>query len=223
MCVMIPNMKLLFRGIIPSIGSHLLNNTLDSLVLVLSIEHTSDDIHVFLFIGTSYELPCINNNRRIEPTERNGLLLNSRIPILEVLSCPAFSESIILAKVAADSNGDIVVMLPPYYFAFYLAKLSKYLQCILEQMQMPLFIYNTLVNNKVVLESQSLKKAANATDINRHKDCSPNLTYFKQMKFHHRIHPDFSLMIIPEEFMAVFVFKGRNGIGNEGINRRSKF
>jgi dihydrodipicolinate synthase/N-acetylneuraminate lyase len=213
-------LKLPLQGIIPPLATPLLdNNTLDIEGLERLVEHTiRGGVHGIFILGTTGEFASLSYNLRRVLTERTCQLVNGRVPVLVGVTDSAFSESINLAKVAADCGADAVVLAPPYYFASGQPELLEYLKRIMIQMPLPLFIYNMPVHTKVIFEPATVKAAATIPGIIGMKDSSSNLAYFKQVQYGLRDRQDFTFMVGPEEFMSEFVLTGGHGGVNGGAN-----
>lgn len=208
------------RGIIPPLVTPLLDNdTLDAEGLIRLIEHTiRGGVHGIFILGTTGEFASLSHKLRRELTELTCRLVNGRVPILVGITDSAFTESLNLAKIAADFGADAVVLSPPYYFASGQPELLEYLQRIMVQMPLPLFLYNMPVHTKVMFEPETVKAAANIPGITGMKDSSSNLAYFKQVQYVLRDRKNFTFMVGPEEFMSEFVLTGGHGGVNGGAN-----
>jgi dihydrodipicolinate synthase/N-acetylneuraminate lyase len=208
------------KGIIPPLVTPLLDNdTLDVDGLERLIEHTIDGGVSGLFIlGTTGEFASLGYKVRNELITRTCRIAAGRVPVLAGISDSAFSESLNLAKRAADCGADAVVLTPPYYFAAGQPELLEYLKRIMVHMPLPLFIYNMPAHTKVVFEPETVKVAASIPGIIGMKDSSSNLAYFKQVQYALRDRSDFTFLIGPEEFLAEFVLTGGHGGVNGGAN-----
>ena len=208
------------QGIIPPLVTPLLNNdTLDVEGLEKLIEHTiSGGVHGVFILGTTGEFASISYKLRKELTERTCKLVRGRIPVLVGITDSAFTESLNLAKVATECGADAVVLAPPYYFAAGQPELLGYLQRIMLQMPLPLFLYNMPTHTKVMFTPETVKAAAEIPGIIGIKDSSSDLAYFKQVQYALKDRDDFTFMVGPEEFMAEFVLTGGHGGVNGGAN-----
>ena len=214
------NLKAPLPGIIPPFVTPLLdNNTLDIEGLERLIEHTiSGGVHGIFILGTTGEFAGISYKLRRELIERTCKWVKGRVPVLVGITDSAFTESLNLAKYAANCGADAVVLAPPYYFAASQPELLEYLQHIMAQMPLPLFLYNMPSHTKVVLAPETVKEAADIPGIIGMKDSSSDLAYFKQVQYALKERDDFTFMIGPEEFMAEFVLTGGHGGVNGGAN-----
>lgn len=214
------NLKTPLTGIIPPLVTPLLDNdTLDVDSLERLIEHTiSGGVHGIFILGTTGEFASLSFKLRKELTERTCQLVNGRIPVLVGVTDSAFSESLNLAKIAANIGADAVVLAPPFYFAASQPEILEYLQHIMVHMPLPLFLYNMPAHTKVMLAPATVKAAAGIPGIIGMKDSSSDLSYFKHVQFALKDRKDFTFMVGPEEFMAEFILTGGHGGVNGGAN-----
>lgn len=208
------------RGIIPPLVTPLLNNdALDIEGLEHIIEHVIEGgVHGIFILGTTGEFASLSYRIRRELIEHTCRVVKGRVPVLAGISDSSFTESLNLAKIAAEYGAGAVVLTPPYYFAPGQPELLEYLKRIMVQMPLPLFIYNMPVHTKVIFEPDTVKAAASIPGIIGMKDSSSNLAYFKQIQYALRDHQDFTFLVGPEEFMSEFVLTGGHGGINGGAN-----
>ncbi len=214
------NLQLPLRGIIPPLVTPLLNNdSLDLEGLKRLIEHTiSGGVHGIFILGTTGEFASLSYKLREELIEYTCQWVKGRVPVLVGITDSAFSESLRLAKIAAQCGADAVVLAPPYYFAAGQPELLEYLQRMMVQMPLPLFLYNMPTHTKVKFMPETVRMAAEIPGIIGMKDSSSDLAYFKQVQYALRDRDDFTFMVGPEEFMAEFVLTGGHGGVNGGAN-----
>ncbi|MBN2764075.1 MAG: dihydrodipicolinate synthase family protein, partial [Bacteroidales bacterium] len=195
------------------------NDTLDVEGLERLIEHTiTGGVHGIFILGTTGEFASLSYILRRELTDRTCKLVNGRVPVLVGITDSAFTESLNLAKIAANCGADALALAPPYYFAAGQPELLEYLQRIMVQMPLPLFLYNMPSLTKLVFAPKTIKAAAEIPGIIGMKDSSSDLAYFKQVQYELRDRQDFTFMVGPEEFMAEFVLTGGHGGVNGGSN-----
>ena len=208
------------KGIIPPLVTPLLDNdTLDIDGLERLIEHTiTGGVNGVFILGTTGEFASLSYRLRIELIERTCFLVKGRVPVLAGITDSAFQESLNLARVAAESGADAVVLAPPYYYASGQPELLEYLERIMKHMPLPLFIYNMPVHTKVIFEPETVKTASEIPGIIGMKDSSSDLAYFNQVRYLLRDRSDFTFMVGPEELTAEFVLMGGHGGVNGGAN-----
>ena len=185
---------------------------LDLPVLGRLIEHILDAGVAGLFIlGTTGEGPSLSYRLRRELVERACRQVRNRVPVLVGITDTAFIESADLARHAANAGADALVLAPPYYFTEGQPELQEYLEHLVAQLPLPLFLYNAPKNTKVQFDPGTLRRAMDMPKIVGLKDSSGNISYF-----HHAVgllkhRPDWSLLIGPEELLQEGVFAGGHG------------
>ena len=207
-------------GIIPPLVTPLLDNdTLDTKGLEKLIEHVIEGgVNGVFILGTTGEFAGLSYKIRNELIRQTCSLVNGRVPVLVGITDSAFTESLNLAKTAADHGAQAVVLAPPYYYASGQPELLEYLNRIMAQMPLPLFIYNMPVHTKVIFSPETVKAAAEIPGITGIKDSSENLSYLNQVRFLLKDRPDFSFMVGPEELLSEFILMGGHGGVNGGAN-----
>ena len=207
-------------GIIPPLVTPLLNNdTLDLEGLERLIENViNGGVNGVFILGTTGEFASLSHKLRKKLIERTCQLVKGRVPIFVGITDSSFTESLNLAKVAADCGADAVVLSPPYYYASGQPELLEYLKRIMVKMPLPMFLYNMPVHTKVVFAPATVKAAAEIPGIIGMKDSSANLAYLKQVQYALKDRPDFTFLVGPEEFMSEFFLTGGHGGVNGGAN-----
>ncbi len=215
-----PNFSMPLKGIVPPLVTPLLDNdTLDLAGLERLLEHLiAGGVHAVFLLGTTGEFASLSYKIREELIQHSCRIVNGRIPVLVGISDSAFTESLNLANKAAHYGADAVVITPPYYFSSGQPELLEYLKRIMQQMPLPLFIYNMPVHTKVTFEPKTVRAAAEIPGIIGMKDSSANLAYFNSIQYLLKDRPDFTFMVGPEEIMAEFVLMGGHGGVNGGAN-----
>ena len=113
-----------------------------------------------LFIlGTTGEGPSLSYRLRREVVERVCKQVNRRVPILVGITDTAFVESVNVARAAADFGADAVVLAPPYYLPEAQPELQEYLDHLVPELPLPLYIYNMPALTKVHIELETVRRA----------------------------------------------------------------
>lgn len=208
------------RGIVPPLVTPLIDqDTLDVAGLERLVEHVIEGgVHGIFVLGTTGEFAGLSYQIRKEVIRLSCQFAKGRVPVLAGISDSAFTESVNLAKKAADYGADAVVITPPYYFESAQPELLEYLNRLMKQMPLPLFIYNMPVHTKVMFSPGTVKLAAEIPGIVGMKDSSSNMAYFNQIRYLMKDRPDFTFMVGPEETTAEFVLMGGHGGVNGGAN-----
>ena len=183
------------------------------------IEHIlGGGVSGLFILGTTGEGPSLSYRLRRDLVERTRRLVNGRVPVLVGITDTAFVESVALARHAADAGADAVVLAPPYYFQEGQPELQEYLDHLVAELPLPLFLYNAPGNTKVQFELETVRRAMDMPKIIGLKDSSKNMTYFRQAAGLLKHRPDWSLFIGPEELLAEAVLAGGHGGVAGGAN-----
>ncbi|HUV64606.1 MAG TPA: dihydrodipicolinate synthase family protein [Sedimentisphaerales bacterium] len=201
------------RGIIPPLVTPLLDrDSLDVAGLERLIEHVlAGGVHGLFILGTTGEAPSLSHRLRHELIERVCGQVKGRVPVLVGITDTCFTESVNMACKAKDAGAQAVVLAPPYYFPAGQPELLEYLKHLTPELPLPLFLYNMPRYTKALFEPQTVRAAADISGVVGLKDSSGNMSYFHQLQSQLRDHPDFSLLMGPEELLAEAVLMGAHG------------
>jgi 4-hydroxy-tetrahydrodipicolinate synthase len=130
----------------------------------------------------------------------------------------AFVESLDLARYAAAAGADALVLAPPYYLPEGQPELQEYLDHLVAQLPLPVFLYNTPKLTKVQYELGALRRAMDKPRIIGLKDSSESMSYFHDAVALLKHRPDWSLLIGPEELLADALLAGGHGGVPGGAN-----
>ncbi len=207
-------------GIIPPMVTPLKSqDELDIAGLERLIEHIlAGGVHGLFILGTTGEAPSLSYQLRREVITRTCQQVNGRVPVLVGITDAAFAESIAMAQYAADAGAQAVVLAPPYYFTAGQPELLEYLQHLVVQLPLPLFLYNMPSTTKLIFEPATVVKAADIEGVVGLKDSSGNMTYFHQLQQVLQDKSDFTLLVGPEELLAETILLGGHGGVNGGAN-----
>jgi dihydrodipicolinate synthase/N-acetylneuraminate lyase len=209
-----------YHGIVPPMITPLLDrDTLDFAGLERLVEHIlAGGVHGLFILGTTGEGPSLGYRLRRELIEHTCRLVNHRVPVLVGITDTAFVESVSVARAAADSGADAVVLAPPYYLPEGQPELQEYLAHLVPELPLPLFLYNMPALTKVPFEIETVRRAMDEPRVIGVKDSSGDMGYFHRAfgLVHHR--PDWTLLIGPEEMLFDAVLAGGHGGVNGGAN-----
>jgi dihydrodipicolinate synthase/N-acetylneuraminate lyase len=213
-------MKLPLTGIVPPMITPLRGrDELDVAGLERLIEHIlGDGVNGLFILGTTGEGPGLSYRVRRELIERVCRQVNQRVPVLVGITDTAFVESVNVARFAADSGANAVVVAPPYYLPEAQPELQEYLDHLVAELPLPLFIYNMPALTKVHFELETIRRAMDERRIIGFKDSSGDLNYFKQAMELIKQRPDWSVLIGPEEKLFDSLQLGGNGGVSGGAN-----
>ena len=208
-----------FRGIIPPMVTPLKEwDTLDQDGMVRLIDHIlSGGVHGLFLLGTTGEAPSMSHRLRKEIVQRALDQIKERIPVLVGITDTSFDESINLAEYAAEKGASAVVLAPPYYFPAGQLELLEYLEHLVPQLPLPLFLYNMPTHTKLFFEPETVKAASEIPGVIGLKDSSANMVYFHQLQQIFKDQNDFRLFIGPEELLGeTLVLGGHGGVCGGG-------
>jgi 4-hydroxy-tetrahydrodipicolinate synthase len=194
-------------------------DTLDVAGLERVIEHVlAGGVHGLFLLGTTGEGPSLSYRLRCELISSACKLVKHRVPVLVGITDTAFAESVNVARHAVDAGADAVVLAPPYYMPEGQPELREYLEHLLPELPLPLFLYNMPPLTKVPFELETVRWAMEQPRIPGLKDSSGNLVYFNRVRelLPHR--PDWSLLVGPEELLAETLLLGAHGGVSGGAN-----
>lgn len=208
------------KGIVPPLITPLSDrDTIDHAGLEKLIEHlVAGGVSGLFILGTTGEGPSLSYRLRRELIERACKLANKRVPVLVGITDTAFTESVNLAKHAADQGAHSVVLAAPYYFPAGQAELIEYLDDLNRELPLPLFLYNMPGLTKVNFESDVIRAAMDWPNVIGIKDSSCDMIYFHKLLRLTQQRPDWSLLVGPEELTAEAVLLGAHGGVNGGAN-----
>lgn len=213
-------MNLPLTGIIPPMVTPLRDrDELDLPGLERLIEHIlTGGVSGLFLLGTTGEGPSLSYRLRRELIERACRQVKGRVPVLVGITDTAFVESVNLARHAAEAGAAAVVVAPPYYLPEGQPELLEYLDHLLSQLPLPLFLYNMPALTKVPIELETLRRAMEQPRIIGLKDSSGNMIYFHLAVSLLNNRPDWTLLIGPEELLADAVLTGGHGGVSGGAN-----
>jgi 4-hydroxy-tetrahydrodipicolinate synthase len=128
----------------------------------------------------------------------------------------AFVESVNLARYAADAGAPAVVTSAPYYFPAGQPELLEFVEHLVPELPLPLFLYNMPMLTKVQFEPAMLKRVLHIERIIGIKDSSGDLSYFTRVLEIARQRPDWAVLMGPEHLLTEAIQRGGHGGVNGG-------
>lgn len=208
------------RGIVPPLVTPLADrDTIDRPGTLRLLDHVIGGGVAGVFIlGTTGEAPSLSYRLRREFIELVCEHVAGRVPVLVGVTDTAFVESITLAGVAKQAGASCVVLSTPYYFPAGQTELTRYVLNVIDELPLPLMLYNMPGLTKVWFEIDTLEKLSRCEAIVGVKDSSGDLDYFRRLAGLKQLRPDWSIMIGPEHLTAEAVKLGGDGGVNGGAN-----
>jgi len=178
----------------------------------------SGGVHGLFILGSTGEAPSLSYALRHELIERTCKQVAGRVPVLVGITDTSFVESVNLAKKSADAGAQGVVLSTPYYFPAGQPELLEYLQDLVPELPLPVYLYNMPSLTKVVFSPDTTRRAADMDGVVGMKDSSGDMIYFHELIQTFRDRPDFSLLVGPEQLLAETVLAGGHGGISGGAN-----
>lgn len=213
-------MKNKLYGIVPPLVTPLLDdNTLDLQGLKNLIEHViAGGVHGIFILGTTGESQSLGFDLRVQMVKETASIINKRLPLLVGISDTSVADSVRLAQIAAGCGADAVVSAPPYYYATAQVELVEFYKKLIEQLPLPLYLYNMPTHTKISFAPETIKEIAKSKKVIGFKDSSANGSFFQSVLYEMRDREDFAIFVGPEEMTAETVILGGSGGVNGGAN-----
>jgi len=209
-----------YHGIIPPMVTPLRDrDALDVPGLERLVEHILDGgVHSLFILGTTGEAPSLSYRLRRDLIDRVCRQVGGRVPVLVGITDTAFVESVELARHAAASGAQALVVAPPYYFPAGQPELLEYFQHLAAELPLPMFLYNMPAMTKLVIEPDTVRACRGIANIIGVKDSGGDLKYFQRVLEIARERSDWRVFVGPEEHTAETVRMGGHGGVNGGAN-----
>ena len=209
-----------YRGIVLPLVTPLADrDKLDHAGTQKLLEHViQGGVHGVFILGTTGEAPSLSYHLRREFIQLVSETVARRVPVFVGVTDTSLVESLRLAEFAKESGADAVVLSTPYYFPAGQTELIKYIADIVEEVPLPLMLYNMPSLTKVWFEIDTLRTLAQHQQIVGVKDSSGDMKYFQQMLSLKALRPDWSMFIGPEHLTAEAIAMGGDGGVNGGAN-----
>jgi 2-dehydro-3-deoxy-D-pentonate aldolase len=208
------------RGIIPPMITPLRDrDTLDVAGLERLLEHIiRGGVNGLFILGTSGEAPGLSYRLRRELVERVCRQVAGRLPVLVGITDTSFVEALAMSAHAADAGAQAVVTAAPFYLPTAQPELFDYVERLVRELPLPLYLYNMPQLTKVTYEPETLRRLTQCEKILGVKDSSGNLDYFDALLTLKRERPDWSVLVGPEHLLAETTSRGGDGGVNGGAN-----
>ncbi len=175
-------------------------------------------VHGLFILGTTGEAPSLSHRLRRELITRSCRQVGNRVPVLVGITDTSFVESIEIARHAADAGARALVTSAPYYFPAGQPELLEYIEHLLAELPLPLFLYNMPAMTKTPFELDTVARLLDQEKIIGVKDSSGDFGYFEKLVELARQRPDWSVLVGPEHLLANALGCGGHGGVNAGAH-----
>lgn len=208
-----PNLPAPLCGIIPPMITPLSDrDTLDTDGVERLVEHLlAGGVHGLFILGTTGEGPGLSYRLRRELIAQVTEQVDCRVPVLVGVTDTAFVETVQLANYAAAAGAAAVVLAPPYYFPAGQPELLEYVQEVVGELPLPVFLYNMPSHTKLTFEPDTVAAALDLPGVVGMKDSSAQLIYLHKLQAVCAQRDDFTLLVGPEELLGQSVLFGAHG------------
>jgi dihydrodipicolinate synthase/N-acetylneuraminate lyase len=206
------------EGIVPPLITPLLSrDQLDVAGHERLIEHVlKGGVHALFILGTSGEAPSLSYRLRRDLISRTCKIVAGRVPVLVGITDTSLEEALGVARSAAEAGAQAVVSSTPYYFPSGQSELISFFRQLVEELPLPLYLYNMPMMTKTPFEPDTVRQLAQLEGIIGVKDSSGDINYFRQVVEVSKIRPDWRLFIGPEHLLVESIRLGGHGGVNGG-------
>ena len=169
-------------------------------------------------LGTTGEAPSLSYRLRREFIKLVCDSVAGRVPVLVGITDTSFVESVALGKFAAESSANALVLSTPYYFPAGQTELIQYVGHIVQELPLPVMLYNMPSLTKVWFEIETLQELAQYPQIIGVKDSSGDLDYYRRLVQLKERRADWTMLMGPEHLLVESMQLGGDGGVNGGAN-----
>ena len=213
--------KKLFEGVITPMVTPLINReNIDFKGLEKLLDHLiNGGVSGVFLMGTTGEGTSISPRMRKELIKYSVEYVKGRVPVFVSIADGCIEESLNMARYAKECGASYLVSALPFYLGLTQTEIIDYYTTIADNVPLPLFLYNIPAQTKLMTSVEAVKTLAKHPNIIGMKDSSGNGTYFNTLLAEVKAeHPDFTILVGPDEMLASTMALGGNGGVNSGSN-----
>lgn len=207
------------RGIVPPLVTPLdVRQQIDLVALERLLEHViGAGVHGVFVLGTTGEAVALDDDVRRQLVRRTCKLVAGRVPVLVGITDTCVAESVRLARYSADSGASAVVVSAPFYLPLEQQEVISYVETIVAQQPLPIFLYNIPALSKTQYEASTVLRLAELAKVIGIKDSSGDASYLPALR-KHVARDDWSFFIGTEALLSDAVMNGSHGCVPGGAN-----
>jgi 2-dehydro-3-deoxy-D-pentonate aldolase len=201
------------EGIIPPMITPLAGrDRLDEPGLERLLEHIiGGGVQGLFILGTCGEAPSLSYRLRRELITRVCQQVRGRLPVLVGITDTSKVEAVGLARHADEAGANALVTSAPYYFPIGQPELVNFVERLVGELPLPLYLYNMPQLTKVQFSLDTVKRFIDQERIVGVKDSSGDLNYFQQLLKVVRTRPDWRLFMGQEYLLVDGLRSGAHG------------
>jgi len=173
-------------------------------------------VHGVFMLGTTGEAPSLSYRLRREVIDRACKIVRGRVPVLVGITDTSMVEAVGLARHAASAGAQALVTAAPYYFPEGQPELIDFVQDLVPQLPLPLYLYNMPQMTKVTFEPETIRQLVHLEGIVGLKDSSGDVNYYRQLVEGAKARPDWRVFVGPEHLLVETLRLGGHGGVNGG-------
>jgi 2-dehydro-3-deoxy-D-pentonate aldolase len=139
-------------------------------------------VHGLFILGTTGEAAALDDDVRRDLVRRTCRLVAGRVPVLVGVTDTRVAESVRMARWAAESGADAVVVSTPFYLPLEQQELVTYVETIASQQPLPCFLYNIPALTKTAYEPATVRRLADLPSVVGVKDSSGDPAYLQGLR-----------------------------------------
>ncbi len=173
-------------------------------------------VHGVFILGTTGEAPSLSYRLRREVIDRACQFVRRRVPVIVGITDTSLVEAVNLARHAAAAGAQALVTAAPYYFPTGQPELIDWVQQLVPELPLPVYLYNMPQMTKVTFEPETIRQLTQLTGIAGLKDSSGDLNYFQKLVEVAKARPDWRVFVGPELLLVETLRLGGHGGVNGG-------
>ena len=201
------------RGIVPPIMTPLRDpRTLDVDGTARLVDHLIDGGVGGLFVlGTTGEAAHLSGAVKRDMLRETVRRTAGRVPVLVGVTEPSLTDTVAMARAAADAGADAVVVSAPFYLPVTQGELRGFVTAVVEGQPLPVFCYNIPQLTGTGYDVDTLRRLLDEPRVIGFKDSSGDWAYLEQAIDVAAGRPDFGVLVGSESLLARAVRHGAHG------------
>lgn len=208
------------HGIVPPLITPLMTpEKVDERGMRRLIRHVVDaGVHGVFVLGTTGEFPSLSQDMKDAVVRITVDEVAGKVPVYVGIGDPNFHQVVRNAAFVKKAGGDVVVVLPPFYFPLGHDELVKYYERLAELSELPIMLYNNPSLTKVSLSQELVRDVSAIPQIIGLKDSQGDMSYLQTLLQFFRDKHDFKIFLGVETLIAEAILFHADGAIPGGAN-----